>query len=546
MSLRDFMRRYLSILGFLALVAAAFAGNPGDEVVVIYNTRVPESKGVAEYYAAKRNVPAGQVFGFPLNTTESMSREEYQDRLEKPLARELETKKLWHIAADIIHGTNSQGTKVLWLVKESKIRYAVLCYGVPLRITEDPNLKEKIGPDLRPELRRNGAAVDSELSLLPWIQQNPPLTGPQFNQCYTLTNANLLSPTNGLLMVTRLDGPNATIARGLVDKAMEAETNGLCGRAYIDARGLATNSPLNIGEQWILGAGKICKYFGGFDTTIDTNESTFPADFPMSQIGIYCGWYSPNANGPFAQNEVEFMPGAFAYHLHSFSAHTLHSATENWLGPLLAKGVTATMGSVDEPYISGTPDVSVFCARWIVSGFTFGEAAYDCQETLSWQTTVVGDPLYRPFGTDLQSLIEEQRRTHNPSLEWSCLRAVNINMARGKRPAEIVPVLNSLPVTTNSSVLNEKIGDIFSDQGMPSSAVESYQTALKLNTSPLQRVRIRLDLADKFIELKQIKEARADLQELLGENPNYPGKAAVEKRIADLSNSNNEAATTNP
>ena len=119
-------------------------------------------------------------------------------------------------------------------------------------------------------------------------------------------------------------------------------------------------------------------------------------------------------------------------------------------------------------------------------------------------------------------------------------------MARGKRPAEIVPVLNSLPVTTNSSVLNEKLGDIFSDQGMPSSAVESYQAALKLNTSPLQRVRIRLDLADKFIELKQIKEARADLQELLGENPNYPGKAAVEKRIADLSNSNNEAATTNP
>jgi hypothetical protein len=27
------------------------AANPGDEVIVIYNTRVAESKGVADYYA---------------------------------------------------------------------------------------------------------------------------------------------------------------------------------------------------------------------------------------------------------------------------------------------------------------------------------------------------------------------------------------------------------------------------------------------------------------------------------------------------------------
>ena len=40
----------------------------------------------------------------------------------------------------------------------------------------------------------------------------------------------------------------------------------------------------------------------------------------MSQIALYAGWYERNASGPFAQPKVEFMPGAFAYHLHSFSA----------------------------------------------------------------------------------------------------------------------------------------------------------------------------------------------------------------------------------
>ncbi len=41
----------------------------GDEVVVIYNTRVPESKEVAEHYAGLRHVPADQVFGFDLTAT---------------------------------------------------------------------------------------------------------------------------------------------------------------------------------------------------------------------------------------------------------------------------------------------------------------------------------------------------------------------------------------------------------------------------------------------------------------------------------------------
>ncbi len=38
-----------------------------------------------------------------------------------------------------------------------------------------------------------------------------------------------LNPTNGILLVARLDGPTADIARGLVDKALQAERDGLVG-----------------------------------------------------------------------------------------------------------------------------------------------------------------------------------------------------------------------------------------------------------------------------------------------------------------------------
>ena len=43
--------------------------------------------------------------------------------------------------------------------------------------------------------------------------------------------------------------------------------------------------------------------------------------------------------------------------------------------------------------------MAVFFTRWL-KGFSFGEAAYASQPVLSWQTTVIGDPLYRPFGQD--------------------------------------------------------------------------------------------------------------------------------------------------
>ena len=547
------MWKLFTIAALFIITGLVRAANPGDEVVVVYNQRLPESKAVAEHYAARRHVPANQVFGFSMTTNEVMSRAEYNDSLQKPLAKELEGRKLWHIGSDIIHTTNSAKGKVVWQVKQSKIRYAVLCYGVPLRIDNDPSIKEEPDPTLNPALVRNGAAVDSELALLPCIEQHLPLLGPKPSTHYGLTNAALFNPTTGILMVTRLDGPSAEIANGLVDKAMEAETNGLCGRAYFDCRNLPTNSPYWMGDNWILGAGKICQVFGGFDTIVDENPETFAAEFPMSQIGIYCGWYDGDASGPFAQKTVEFMPGAFAYHLQSFSAATIRSTTKQWVGPLLAKGATATMGCVDEPYLSFTPDVSVFCARWLVSGFTFGEAAYASQLTLSWQTTVVGDPLYRPFEKPLQALLEEQQRTQNKAVEWSYARAINFNILRGKPPTEALRFLQSLSMTRQSAVLSEKLAQLYDAQGMPASAVETYESALKLDPSPLQRVRIRFTLADKLIALGKTNEASADLKALLTEVPEYPGKSTVEKKLQNLANrpGGNEAAsatapTTNP
>ena len=83
-------------------------------------------------------------------------------------------------------------------------------------------------------------------------------------------------------------------------------------------------------------------------------------------------------------------------HIHSYSATTLRNRDTGWSGPFVARGVTATVGNVFEPYLQLThrPDLLL---RALVRGATFGDAACYAQPALSWQVIAIGDPLYRPF-----------------------------------------------------------------------------------------------------------------------------------------------------
>jgi uncharacterized protein (TIGR03790 family) len=527
------MKLLVIVLG----VMAAFGrlplwGNPGDEVVVVYNTRVPESKTIAEYYGLKRQIPTNQIFGFDLPTGEDMTREEYRRLLQFPLAKAIKSNQLWHFEPETVPTTNQEPTKVRWKLDESKIRYAALCYGVPVRISPEPGYEEEGADKLRPEMRRNEAAVDSELALLPLINEKVPLNGPIRNPVYATTNEAMLHPTHGVLLVTRLDGPTAEIARGLVDKALQGEADGLWGRTYFDLRN-TTDPAYKMGDDWIRNASEVCRHLG-FDPIVDENPGTFPAGFPMSQIAIYIGWYDVNVSGPFRRPTVEFMPGAFAYHLHSYSARPFRSTTQAWVGPLLAKGATITMGCVEEPYLAGTPDMTIFTARLMYNGMSFGEAAYASQPVLSWQTTVVGDPLYRPFGMNPDELKDRLQRRNSKLIEWYYLRLLNVNLAAGKPIAEGVAVLEQFENTKTSAVLTEKLGDLYAAQGKPSSAAHAYDEALKLDPSPQQRVRLLLVLGEKLAALNRADEAYHVYKDILQQDPDFPDKAGIYKCLLPL------------
>src|SRR5258705_11095017 len=95
--------RKLALALLLTVCALALrAADSGNDVVVVYNTRVPESKGVADYYAQRRSVPKDHIFGFAMTTNEEISRVEFRDALQNPLAKALEDSHLWHIGSTIV------------------------------------------------------------------------------------------------------------------------------------------------------------------------------------------------------------------------------------------------------------------------------------------------------------------------------------------------------------------------------------------------------------------------------------------------------------
>lgn len=385
------------VFGLIAGVAATPAESLADRVVILTNRDEADSERVARHYAEVRHVPWANVIALPMPRKETIGWREFIDSIWKPLQAEL-VRRQW-IDAIPTKLTDEVG-RVKYAFSGHRISYLVVCRGVPLRISHDAALAraatEPMPDDSR--FRVNNSSVDSELSLL--AHPTYPISGYVVNPLFARDDPSEFELA-GIVKVSRLDGPSVEDALGLVDRAVAAERTGLAGRAYIDLGG---NHP--DGDRWLKSAAQQLEQLG-FDTDVDRKPGTMPATARIDAPAIYLGWYAGALNGPFALPGFHFPAGAIALHIHSFSAVSLRSTKQHWCGPLLARGITATVGNVFEPYLQLThrPDLLV---RALLRGETFGDAATYAMPVLSWQSVAVGDPLYRPFATSL----DEQWKHH--------------------------------------------------------------------------------------------------------------------------------------
>jgi uncharacterized protein (TIGR03790 family) len=311
----------MKLLGTLVLAAAAAAQTVPtqsvplkDRVLILVNDRVPEGVSVGQYYAAKRNIPTANILHLKTAAGEQVSQEEFKDQIENPVRKFLDA------------GGGSMRRKILYIVPT---------YGVPVKIAQQFAVDSVLAmmyagrEDLKPPVRNpySGATGSRPPHFAEWSD--------------TVAARDHFK----MFVVTRLDGPTAAIAKGLVDKAIQAETSLTLksGIAYFDSQG--TRHP----DEWqykideeIKAAAELSRRTG-FETVLNVQASAlcgsvFPPppqygyDAKKQQIGVA-------AQGATASAGFSFAPIAEG----DFTFQVAEGGVQN-----TGNSITLTLGSASE------------------------------------------------------------------------------------------------------------------------------------------------------------------------------------------------------
>ena len=480
--------KYITLIFLIWTQIIVLGSKPSIEpssVAVLYNSDMPESKELAEFYAEKRKIPLENLVGLKLPIKGKMSRIEYNTLLQNPLRKHFNDKNWWKLS-DI-----GQGIKV---ATQNKIKVMVCVYGVPYGVDQDPNLKLPDGQTPNAITRLNCAAVDSELAILS-IHDLPtylPIRNKYFKKDTMFSDLGDFT----MMLVGRIDAPSIATCKRMINDAIEIEKTGLWGMAYLDLAFKGNNYKL--GDDWIRTIEKK-NWQLGIPTTIDTNRDTYLSNYPMRDVAIYFGWYTGNVNGPFRNSKFKFKKGAIAVHLHSFSASEIRKPNRKWVGPLLERGAAATVGNVYEPYITGSHHFDILHDR-LIQGYTLVESAYMAIPQLSWQNVVVGDPLYQPYkhivGT---GSVEEKDKSY---------RALRMAYkAWGDDETVLVDKIRKAGLKSKDARFFEMMGLLRRYQKRLEAANNFYDAADKVYVNVSDKVRIAMHKIDLLIDQGKKDEA---------------------------------------
>jgi uncharacterized protein (TIGR03790 family) len=251
------------------------------------------------------------------------------------------------------------------------------------------------------------ASLDSELSLL-WVSPAAyRVAGKSVNPLhYTIPvrsdPAALVFP---VLMVSRLDAPTPALAMQMVDHALATEHRGLHGTVYIDTRGFRGPPTLfstGAYDQNMRELAELFRRVTSYPVILEETDRTFNQPGEASDVAVYVGWYRYRAY----EDAFTFNPGAFGYHIASGEAVSVHDPHERgWCKNALERGITATLGPNNEPYLDAFPLPGEFFGLLLTGKYSLAEAYYLTTRYVSWRMTLFGDPLYNPWrGKNLASV----------------------------------------------------------------------------------------------------------------------------------------------
>lgn len=383
------MNRLFLVLGLL-LMAVAHAWD-GSQVVVVYNNDSALSRNYAWMYCRLRGVPENQSIGLSGLGRGDITRQEYDEKVFFPL----------------VYAAQERGFR--WPAGKGlgrkRILAMVLMPDLPLRVKQDGATPKGTNPGMS----KNSASLDSELMMLGarYATQGS-LKNPYY--CRDVVKLDRVMPE--VMPVCRIDAPDEESIRRMIQDPVEVEKHGLWGWVVVDQGG-----PYAQGDKMLKGVAELAQA-GVQPLFHETSRKTLAPSFPlMERTAVYFGWYTERPDGPFkagVPGGFRFAPGAIACHLHSFSATSIKDP-KRWVGAMLMRGAAVTAGNVAEPYLAGCLDYKVFYEH-LLRGETVAEAALAATPLLSWQSVVLGDPLYRPFAT-----VNRATDTRDPFVRWRFL-----------------------------------------------------------------------------------------------------------------------------
>ena len=366
-----------SVVGFLSLVTHSAPcqepPNPlAGRVLVVFNRNEGGSRAVAKYYAKMRDIPQENLCSIAPIDSIKLGWKEYLSQVRAPVQKCLKT------------------------VGPKNILYIVFSYQTPYRVVS-------------PDKDQKEFALDQFVADI-WDQVVSYGTGfgrlqPYYADARSKDNIYLpfvpFAEWRGqpygrvIYSVWRLDAPTAALAKGLVDKALQAEKSGLKGQACFDRRWPIKDQEdkgYSAGD-WDLHRAADFARQAGFKVIEDDTDAEFgtpPAPL-CPKAALYAGWYSLN----HYNNAFTWVPGAIGFHLDSLSAWSPRTGT-NWVANALLKGITVTTGAVEEPVLAGlVRPGGTF--RDLFQGANVGDAFLHNTRFLRWMILYIGDPLYRPF-----------------------------------------------------------------------------------------------------------------------------------------------------
>jgi len=249
------------------------------------------------------------------------------------------------------------------------------------------------------EFKEADASVDSELEFLWWDRDQYLVTNRVPNPMRhnaTKLNTPVLLP---LLLVSRIDAADAATAKHIVDATLQAEAEGLKGKAYIDARGIAeSDERFGMYDQDLRELADLIEDKTSIPVVLENTDERFSKKDEASDVALYSGWYRLR----HYEDAFTFVPGAIGYHIASEEAVSLHKKDETgWCKNALDHGISVTLGATAEPYLDAFPPPLEFFGLLLTGKFNLIETFALTNPYVSWRMVLIGDPLYQPFRTSL-------------------------------------------------------------------------------------------------------------------------------------------------